>query len=131
MRVASYQQHSIPQKEEPIQRNGAELSNNSHFPAAFLFALWRRFVLTSHHLPLPYADTASLDQNGEATYSIWYRSKRILQPGSYYAQCRSVEDDTTDQITVVQILQEREFHLLSNKLNSVTEVTHCRSGFPA
>ena len=47
--------------------------------------------------------------------SIWYSLKRLLQHGSYHAQYWPVRDGIANQITVVQIQNGREIHLLSKQ----------------
>ena len=47
--------------------------------------------------------------------SVGYHLKRLLQHGSYHTQYWPVRDGIADQITVVQIQNGREIHLLSKQ----------------
>ena len=47
--------------------------------------------------------------------SIWYSLKGLLKHGSYHTQHWPVRDSIADQITVVQIQNGREIHLLSKQ----------------
>ena len=80
----------------------------------------RAVVLAAHALPDSFSPEhmlilPALIRMEAQLCSIWYSLKCLLQQGSYHAQYWPVRDGIADQITVVQIQNGREIHLLSKQ----------------